>query len=756
MIPNRPIEGHYDAGAVQALMDQKRFSEVLIALEDSELSEQTIGWRLVSLRRLNRWPELIDLASTAMKMEPRPSSRLLARAHGLMGFARMRLGTPLAAEKHFRAAIHIATWDLNDEAEAMHWHREMAVMYKNLGRWQQAKFENLSAMATADAIECHRESGGLRTNLAIVYLKSGEFGAVEAVLDEADAFFVKAGRPPEALNNYLVRGRYLNLIGRSREALELLSRTSEEIPALEMPREMAICLEYMGDSHLALRDFASAAALYQRALNGRNASKPFGDVVAEIGYRMGEALINLGDPNGAIISCERGLKVSKETGERYEECANQRVLALANWASGNPRKALRNIAESVELARLYEIPYELARALQWHGEARLQSSGSDDQTQARRHLWEARGIYERLGLTHAARQVDKLLGFESQPEPSTSEPGIEALQGLANLDGGALRFGIVTCNPEVSEAVATIQSIAPSRIPVLITGQSGVGKEVLAKALHLMSDRRKGPFVPVNCGAVSQTLIDSEFFGHERGAFTGAVSAREGLIASSHQGTLFLDEIGELSPAAQATLLRVLETGELRPVGRDDLRKIDVRLVAATNASLEDLVERGVFRRDLYYRLNGVSVTLPPLQEREEDIRALFRHFWAQAVAASRKKLVLADDVEAMLCAYSWPGNVRELKNEVARVVAMADSGIVVNREAFLPRQRARTAESLRRTREQLTRTSAEREEILRALRAHGGNKAEAARSLGGMKRTTLLYKIERLGIRPEEYLVNE
>jgi len=152
MIPDRPIEGHYDAGAVQALMDQKRFSEVLIALEDSELSEQTIGWRLLSLRRLDRWPELVDLASTAMKMEPRPSPRLLARAHGLMGFARMRLGTPLAAEKHFRAAIHIATWDLNDEAEAMHWHREMAVMYKNLGRWQQAKFENLSALATADAI----------------------------------------------------------------------------------------------------------------------------------------------------------------------------------------------------------------------------------------------------------------------------------------------------------------------------------------------------------------------------------------------------------------------------------------------------------------------------------------------------------------------------------------------------------------------------------------------------------------------------
>ena len=756
MDPKHPIEEHPATEAVHSLMDQNRFDEALNALDRSEPTEQTLELRLVSLRGLCRWTELVDLASTAIRMEPKPSPLFLARAHGHLGFARMRLGATLAAEKHFRAAIHIATWDLNDEAEALWWHRDMAVMYKNLGRWQQAKFENLSAIATADVIGCHRESGGLRTNLAIVYLKSGEFEAVETLVNEAEAFFIQAGRPPEALNNYLVKARYLNLMGKPKEALELLSSISEELLASDHPREMAICLEYMGDSHLALRDYANAAALYRRALNNKSASKQFGDVVAEVGYRLGEALINLGDPNGAILSCERGLKVAREMGERYEECANQRILALANWASGNPRKALRNIAEGVQLARLYEIPYELARALQWYGEVTLQSPSPDDHTQARRQLWEARGIYERLGLTHAARNVDKLLGFESQPEPSTSEPGIEALQGLANLDGGALRFGIVTCNPEVSEAVATIQSIAPSRIPVLITGQSGVGKEVLAKALHLMSDRRKGPFVPVNCGAVSQTLIDSEFFGHERGAFTGAVSAREGLIASAHQGTLFLDEIGELSPAAQATLLRVLETGELRPVGRDDLRKIDIRLVAATNASLEDLVERGVFRRDLYYRLNGVSVTLPPLQEREEDIRALFRHFWAQAVAASRKKLVLADDVEAMLCAHSWPGNVRELKNEVARVVAMADSGTVVNRESFLPKQRARTAESLRRSREQLTRTSAEREEILRALRAHGGNKAEAARSLGGMKRTTLLYKIERLGIRPEEYLVNE
>jgi transcriptional regulator with PAS, ATPase and Fis domain len=245
-------------------------------------------------------------------------------------------------------------------------------------------------------------------------------------------------------------------------------------------------------------------------------------------------------------------------------------------------------------------------------------------------------------------------------------------------------------------------------------------------------------------------------FGHERGAFTGAVASREGLFASADGGTLFLDEIGDLSSAAQATLLRILESGELRRVGTDDIRTIDVRIVAATNAALEDMVERGSFRRDLYYRLAGTRVTIPSLAEREEDIVVLFRYFMAEATAASKKRVQVSSEVEPMLSAYSWPGNVRELRNEVARAVAMAEDGAVLGRDAFLPRARVRSEGAFRRERHSEVQDAAERATILQALRAHRGNKADAARSLGGMKRTTLLYKIERLNIRPEEYLVAE
>jgi transcriptional regulator with GAF, ATPase, and Fis domain len=375
----------------------------------------------------------------------------------------------------------------------------------------------------------------------------------------------------------------------------------------------------------------------------------------------------------------------------------------------------------------------------------------------RLQLWEARAVFGRIGLPNEVRRLDRILGFEDEAATTDSpDRGVEALAGITNLDRGALRFGIITCSPEMSESVATIQSIAPSKIPVLITGPSGVGKELLAKALHQMSDRRRMPFVPVNCGAIASSLIESELFGHERGAFTGAITPREGLFASAEKGTIFLDEIGELPASSQATLLRVLETGELRKLGSDEVRSIDVRVVAATNADLEDMVERGRFRRDLYYRLEGVIVRVPPLRDREDDIRALFRFFFAEAIRAQNKRVQVTENVEPLLCAYSWPGNVRELRNEVARAVAMAEDGAVLGREAFLPKLKAKSTSALRSARQRDDASADERLKIVEALKAHRGNKADAARSLGGMKRTTLLYKIERLSIQPEEYLTEE
>jgi DNA-binding NtrC family response regulator/tetratricopeptide (TPR) repeat protein len=668
----------------------------------------------------------------------------------------MRTGAVRDAESHFRASIHILTWDLDDPVEALRQQRRLSLMFLALGSWHQARFEMEKAIEIADENGIERESAALRVNLAIVLFKSGLLSRVQTALDGAESHLSHLGQEKWLMHVGLVRGNYLCVTGHSTKALELLLPALQRTRDQQYSREEAIALEYIGDCFLAQREFEKALENYRLSLRIAESYAPDGDIIPELCHRMGEAMIRLGDPNAAIVLCERGLRVARASNDRYEECATHRVYAMAHRAAGNPKKALRIADEGIDLGRQYEIPYELGRTLAWAGEMRLQDAASEEQTHGRRQLWEARGIFERMGLAQWVRSVDRLLGFDPQEETASEQSGPSAITGLGDLDRGALRFGIVTCNDKICDAVEILQSVAPSQIPVLITGESGVGKELLAQALHQMSPRRKAPFVPLNCGAISVNLLDSEFFGHERGAFTGAVASREGILASSDKGTLFLDEVGDLPLQVQAALLRVLETGEVRAVGRDDVRKVDIRIVAATNADLEDLVGRGLFRQDLFYRLNGIRVTVPPLREREEDIKALFRYFWSQLTSSAKKRLKVDEAVESLLCAYNWPGNVRELRNEVARVVALAAEGSVVGLDAFLPQLKQKDVGSLRRERDRREDQSEERDQIILALRAHRGNKAEAARSLGGMKRTTLIYKIERLGIRPEEYQVRK
>jgi DNA-binding NtrC family response regulator/tetratricopeptide (TPR) repeat protein len=753
-----------DLETIRALIERSAYLDALAFLDsesESSRNQEYVADKLVlrvaALNGLGRWTDSISSGSPAVGSLSAPYLRKqLSRLHGLLGLAHMRKGAMRDAESHFRAAIHILTWDLGDVEEALRQQRRLALMFLGLGSWHQARFEMEKAIEIADQNGVARESGGLRVNLAVALLKSGPIGSVPAVLDSAEGRLAEVGQTKWLMQAALVRANYLRITGHPTKALEIL------VPALQMTREQhysreeAIALEYIGDCYLAKREYKQALEQYEGALKIAEATAPDGDLIPELSHRMGEAFIRLGDPNTAILLCERGFRVARALGDRYEECATHRVYAMAHRAAGNPKKALRIVDEGIDLGRQYEIPYELGRALAWAGETRLQELGPDEQAHGRQQLWEARAVFERMGLLPWVRSVDRLLGFESLSEATLDQPNISALDNLGDLDRGALRFGIVTCNRKVREAVEILQSVAPSQIPVLITGESGVGKELLAQALHQMGPRRKEPFVPVNCGAISVSLLDSEFFGHERGAFTGAVSSREGLLASSDKGTLFLDEVGELPSQVQAALLRVLETGELRAVGRDDVRKIELRIVAATNTRLEDLVDRGLFRHDLFYRLNGIRVTIPPLREREEDIRALFRYFWSQATTTAKKRLTIEDGVETVLCAYDWPGNVRELRHEIARVVALAPDTSLVRGESFLPQIQRKDIASLRRDRERRDEVAEERLQILSALRAHRGNKAEAARSLGGMKRTTLIYKIERLGIRPEEYQVRE
>ncbi|HEU5394065.1 MAG TPA: sigma-54 dependent transcriptional regulator [Candidatus Methylomirabilis sp.] len=295
--------------------------------------------------------------------------------------------------------------------------------------------------------------------------------------------------------------------------------------------------------------------------------------------------------------------------------------------------------------------------------------------------------------------------------------------------------------PAMAAVLQAVERIAPSDANVLLEGESGTGKGLVARAIHQQSPRAAGPFLVLNCSGFQDPLLESELFGHERGAFTGASSAKQGLFEVAARGTLFLDEVGEMSPAMQAKLLQVLDTRELRRVGGTRVHRVDVRIVAATNKDLAREVQAGRFREDLYYRLHVVGVRLPPLRERREDIAPLVEHFLGQFQVPARRAKTLSPEALALLAAYAWPGNVRELANTIERLVILAE-GEVIGPGDLPPNIRSPHGSSPGPSPGPTSLAEMERVHIARVLAETGGKKIRAARLLG-IDLKTLNHKIK-------------
>jgi two-component system, NtrC family, response regulator AtoC len=322
--------------------------------------------------------------------------------------------------------------------------------------------------------------------------------------------------------------------------------------------------------------------------------------------------------------------------------------------------------------------------------------------------------------------------------------------------------GVVVLAPAMQELYAQAARAAATNINVLILGETGVGKEILARAVHALSPRKRGPFVALNCAALTETLLETELFGNERGAYTGAVQARGGLLEAASNGTVFLDEVGELPASIQAKLLRAIEARRVMRVGGRSEREIDVRFVAATNRHLEQEVARGSFREDLYYRLNGISFTVPALRERRAEIAPLARMFLARASVEYARPGALAMSAEylAALERHAWPGNVRELRNVIERGAVLcqertlelchlpANIGNGSACQAPAPDAQALVTDGLAERRERLQRAvdDLERERIRAALEQTNGNQTSAAERLG-ISRRTLVYRLTALGL---------
>jgi DNA-binding NtrC family response regulator len=336
--------------------------------------------------------------------------------------------------------------------------------------------------------------------------------------------------------------------------------------------------------------------------------------------------------------------------------------------------------------------------------------------------------------------VRRALAIQATPaaEPSTTEEEEAAAAGLARQ--------MIGRSPTMLDVYKMVARVADANAAVLITGESGTGKELVARAIHRNGPRADEPFVGVNCGALTETLLESELFGHVRGSFTGAISNRQGIFEQAGEGTVFLDEIGETSPSLQVKLLRVLQERELVPVGANAPVAVRARVIAASNTDLERLVGAAEFRRDLLYRLNVINIHLPPLRERRDDVPLLVAHFLRKYTPAGDVAPVLTDGAMRLLMAWPWPGNVRELENTIERAVTLSRRGTITEEDLPEPIRQGAGEQPAPVTDPGVffeglpTLDEVERRYLLHVLRAAGGNRKQAAEILGINRRT--LYRM--------------
>ena len=359
-------------------------------------------------------------------------------------------------------------------------------------------------------------------------------------------------------------------------------------------------------------------------------------------------------------------------------------------------------------------------------------------------------LFEENAMQHKRlEELNERLSREVAEQNEEMEAYRKRLRALKPRDKYRYDYSAIIGNsPALRELFSILDRIIPTNFPVLIQGESGTGKELIARAIHLNGPRKNKAFLTENCGAVPETLLESEFFGHTRGAFTGADRTRDGLFQEADGGTLFLDEIGEMSPSLQAKLLRALQEGEVRKVGSSAVEHVDVRIISATNRDLKEIVADGQFREDLFYRLNVVGVRVPPLRERREDVEELLAFFLERAcVEAGVALKSISAAALKILTSHLWPGNIRELQNEVKRMVALADDVIgpelLANLRANTPVKPLRSAGGLAGQ----PLKEIERQAILETLKMTGGNKAEAAKRLG-ISRRALYDKIEKYRVK--------
>jgi tetratricopeptide (TPR) repeat protein len=662
-----------------------------------------------------------------------------ARCHLLLSGLFLRTGDYEGAKAHAEAVVYFTTWEIDDKALKGDAHNNLGLALKNLGIWKEAERHLRKAADVFAGLDDGVRHLRASLNLAILLRKMGKIGDAGDICKQGFETSVATGIPI-AICRYALELANIAVIEHDVAGAGDYLRTAGEIAdAHGYQREKILAVEIGGDvSDMAGRP-EEGLETYLKGLDLARGLMKDGDLECELLRRAAVMCLKLGRAGDGRDYIHQAIGLSERSQDAYEHGICLRILGQLEMVQGLEGSGVAHLQEGVrELSSLSPWGHELALAEISLGEALLRRTRSG--ASAVQHLLDARRIYSNLGVGSALRKLDELifssgaltLGGGPDRDPASVDAGTIPESGLDTAE-----FGIVT---EDERIVGDLERWGPTEARVLIEGETGVGKELMARALHAMSRRRERPFVAVDCGALSETLADSELFGHSKGAFTGAIKARTGLVEAANGGTLFLDEIGELPEMLQVKLLRVLENGVVRRVGENTPRHIDVRVISATARDLWAEVEAGRFRRDLYYRLKTVLVRVPSLRERPHDIEALAEFYIQVYTERHGVAAELSPDARKKLARYKWPGNVRELKNVVEALILSQTNGNAIDSSRVTEFLSGRDHDSGLKDRI----ADLERGEIERVMKACQGNRTEAAKMLG-ISRKTLWQKLKDL-----------
>jgi len=705
---------------IESLVAEKKFKEALAEIREKETQKGLDrfscewGWLCFlackALQGLGRCEEALNRALEALSIfKNSPENNKLAQIQFKLGVVYSDLGDLKNAELQFRDSA--STYRrVEDKKGIVRAYNALSRIFFTKARYDLAIEYLNDGLEYCEELQDQNLSASMTGNLGTVYMIVDRWEKAKQNLLNSLELNRICKNESNVCRSYLSLGYLSILLREFPKGEEYLQEAFRIIFENSFAREAAIYHEYSGEMAFVQGEWERAYQHYLKAIELGEQIAPQSAIISQAYRLKAELEAERGELEKAVKSCEQSLLASKRIGERLEEAITYRILGRVYSQNGHPELVKKNFTQSTNMLEEIGVKHELAKAYLDMGKSngfnfwekmkflaraedlasQLDSSyylakihatlaelylqnGTPDE--AMRYFTQAKCVFERLN-----EKADlKLLSALEKKLCSIRSPQ-QVISVNSSSDSSCANF--ITQDKTTLDILKTINQVKDSDITIVLEGETGTGKDLLAKWIHYTSNRKAHKFVVVNCAALPETLFESELFGHKKGSFTGAVADKSGLLDEAGEGTLYLDEIGEVPLSVQVKLLRAIEEKEITRIGEVKPRKVDFRVIAATNRDLDELVKEGKFRSDLFYRLNVIRYKLPPLREKKEDVPLLAEHFLKKYSPSGTKQLspegdpsslskvpTLDPKIMELFLNYDWPGNVRELENEVKRLL---------------------------------------------------------------------------------------